>query len=42
MRSWLIVIMYAMLGFSAITGNIAWTIAMSTLIITTYLEERRD
>ena len=44
MRFWLIVriILCGMVGHFAATGNIAQTIAMSTLIITTYLEERRD
>lgn len=44
MRFWSIArfILYGMLGHFAATGNIAKTIAMSTLIIATYLEERRD
>ena len=42
MRFCLIVISYVMLGWFAVRGNIMWTIVMSTLIITTYLEERRD
>jgi hypothetical protein len=44
MRFWLITrfILYGMLGHFVATGNITQTIAMSTLIIATYLEERRD
>ena len=44
MRFWLLVrlTLCGILGHFAATGNITQTIAMSTLVIATYLEERRD
>lgn len=44
MRLWLIVrfILYAMLGSFTAKGDIAGVIAISTIIITTYLDERGE